>query len=263
MKIKTIIKLISITLLIFILILPLFIFHKHSFFFYLFEVSQCLTNMPYKDTQYGVIDKNGKEILPCKFDSIEIFGNYLICKKDLLRSVYTQKGELIIPPKYINVEPLEKGYFLVGTLTKSDRNQLKKHGLWEVSMSDTLFTNKSNFFDHIKLNICEESTIEFEGRFDRTYGIIDKNGKEIVPIKYKQIYRTPDYNSELTNFLSKYKSLEKNTNTHSRKDISIISKKNQFNFIANKISILGKYFSYIISQTIFYIFFPLIMIFSH
>jgi hypothetical protein len=65
------------------------------------------------ELQCGLLNKYGKEIIPCKMDTIwDIHNNIIIVDKDDKYGLYTTFG-LYIPPMYNEIEPDEAGFLLV------------------------------------------------------------------------------------------------------------------------------------------------------
>ena len=66
-----------------------------------------------KKGQVGLVDKNGKVVLPYIFESIGLFdGNVAVAKKNGVFGAINTTGKLVIPFKYSNIRR-EKGFFIV------------------------------------------------------------------------------------------------------------------------------------------------------
>ena len=81
-----------------------------------------------KDGKYGLIDLNGKEILPCEYEDIKALTgieNSLIIQKDGKVGITNNKGSIIVEPNYKEVKNLGKTY-KEGYITINDEN---KYGL--------------------------------------------------------------------------------------------------------------------------------------
>ena len=78
-----------------------------------------------KDSKYGLINYNGKELLPCEYDSIEpikYLKNSLVTRKDNKVGLVDNGGDVIIDNSYIEIEALTKKYEN-GYIVKNDNNQ--------------------------------------------------------------------------------------------------------------------------------------------
>jgi Caspase domain/WG containing repeat len=158
---------------------------------------------------WGFMDKNLQEIIPCNtynFGSLNFEAELLpIRKKDNLWGFIDKKGKIVIPFKYPNQTGFHKGFCGV----KSE------DGHWGIidKMGNEILSLSSEPKFHEDLIIAESKSgcklmdisgkeivnekkynrIEPSGNMFRVqnqsnlYGIIDKTGKEIIPLVYKSI----------------------------------------------------------------------------
>ena len=140
---------------------------------------------------YGVINEEGKEIVPTKYESIEILNNGLIAvtgEYELL-GLYNEEGEVLFEPYYNNYEYI--GYFNEGFAIVHERNgtytdnQPLGHNFANVEYN---FINE----DGEVIAWGYECASDFhEGRAavkdNGLWGFIDKEGHAIVEIVYDEV----------------------------------------------------------------------------
>jgi uncharacterized caspase-like protein len=172
--------------------------------------------------KYGFIDKTGKEVIPLKYFTASSFsyGLALVClidkcfiidkteniKKNLkdgfrncginnlpsegvfgfeevARCGYINGyGEVVIPPKYWEVESFSEGLAVVKNLESRGwkYGYIDKTGKEIVSLK---YDDAESFSEGLAI----VTTGEFRNS-NRKYGLIDKNGKEVIPLKYDRIW---------------------------------------------------------------------------
>lgn len=114
-----------------------------------------------KNGKYGLIDLNGKEILPCEYEEIKALQgieNSLIIQKDGKIGLTNNKGSIIIEPNYKEIKNLGETY-KEGYITINDEN---KYGI----ISTT------------KKQILENKYEEIEQIYFKDYYLIKENGKK-------------------------------------------------------------------------------------
>lgn len=114
-----------------------------------------------KNGKYGLIDLNGKEILPCEYEEIKALQgieNSLIIQKDGKVGLTNNKGSIIIEPNYKEIKNLGETY-KEGYITINDEN---KYGI----ISTT------------KKQILENKYEEIEQIYFKDYYLIKENGKK-------------------------------------------------------------------------------------
>ncbi len=140
---------------------------------------------------WGLMDKNGKIVLKAQYDDIK---NYTAFSKDIaIIRLDNREGILgknlteIIPPKYQDIDLVDK----TTDLLELQLNRKKKIVNREFK---ELFPNQD--YDSIEGHYKFKNFLEV--RKGKLYGLFDKEGKEIVPVKYSyidQIDATNDTNS--------------------------------------------------------------------
>ena len=138
----------------------------------------------------GVINEEGKEIVPTKYESIEILNNGLtaVTGEYELLGLYNEEGEVLFEPYYNNYEYI--GYFNEGFAIVHARN-----GTFTEGMPGQTFANVDYAFINERgkeIAWAYECASEFnEGRAavkrDGLWGFIDKEGNEIVELVYDQV----------------------------------------------------------------------------
>ena len=83
-----------------------------------------------KDGKYGLIDLQGKEVLPCEYENITVIAgikNSIKVQKDGKYGLVTTEGTIILEPKYNDIlnlgDDYKKGYIVI--------NDDKKYGDWK------------------------------------------------------------------------------------------------------------------------------------
>jgi serine/threonine protein kinase len=127
--------------------------------------------------KWGIIDKTGMEIIPFIFDEMEYFvlTNFIKVKKGFKWGYINSAGKEIIPCIYEDCEiSINEDFFL-----------LKKYKKWALKIREnnleTIF-----IYNEIKPYYIKESCL-FVVKFDSFYGVIDINGKIVVPYQYLSI----------------------------------------------------------------------------
>lgn len=132
-----------------------------------------------KDEKIGIIDKNGKIIIPFKYDDLWDNHNYpnglAVCKMNNKNLLIDMKGNELIPPVYDDIS-LDKNGSTNIILIKNN----KKYG-WINKYNKILiplkYDNVSNFNDDEYAGVC----------INKKWGVIDKTGKVILDMKFDDI----------------------------------------------------------------------------
>ena len=114
-----------------------------------------------KNQKYGLIDMNGKELLPCEYDKItamEEIENSMIIQKDNKVGIVNSKGSIIVEPIYKEVKKLGETY-KEGYITINDEN---KYGIVSTTKKQVL----ENKYDKIEQVYLEN------------YYVVTENGKK-------------------------------------------------------------------------------------
>lgn len=166
-----------------------------------------------KDGKYGIIDFDGKEILPCEYD--EIYGlngvkNSIITVRGNKKGLIDSKGNIIISNEYKDIKTLtnkyENGYIVqndqdkFGVISYSKKVVLEcKYDEIKNVYSDNLYVVKENG----KLKIIDNNANSYlEGKYsdvtgingdnvivknDSKFGVVTKTGEQLIPINYDEI----------------------------------------------------------------------------
>ena len=132
-----------------------------------------------KNGKYGLIDLEGKEILPCEYEEITTLDgieNSLILTKDGKKGLANDKGSIIIEPLYkeiINLgETYKEGYITI--------DEQGKYGLISTTKKQIL----ENKFDEIKQIYLNNYYIVKENGVDK---IINSSGEQILENLVNQV----------------------------------------------------------------------------
>lgn len=67
-----------------------------------------------KNNQKGIYDSKGKELIPIKYDKIEVFGDYWYSFWKVYlngrQGLYTYEGKQVLPAEYENISSIDRGY---------------------------------------------------------------------------------------------------------------------------------------------------------
>lgn len=119
------------------------------------------------DGLYGVIDKNGKEIVPALYQEIKDFSEGLaVVKLNDKYGFINREGKLVIPLKYNSAESFSKGKTLVRYANKN----------MYISVAGKEYEQIGDFLEGL-------AVVKSNGK----YGFIDKTGKEVISLKYDEV----------------------------------------------------------------------------
>ena len=164
------------------------------------------------DYRLGFIDKNGKEVIPCVYQTRNFIpnknGHIPVFKPESgAWGVIDTKDNVIIPFKYANIEcvgeyfavyPSGRSSILINskqeTILKGDYEQIKYLGnnlyavfqnrKWLVVNTKEEVLKELNYA-YVLSNVGHGLTVVVDK--NEKYGLIDSLGKEIVPLKYSEI----------------------------------------------------------------------------
>ena len=126
-----------------------------------------------KDNFYGVLDENGKEILPVKFDEITLLDNvngYVLCKEKCLHGILNLfTKEIIIPIIYDSITDSSNSFICVKD---------NKFGVLKPNCEELI----PLIYDNI-----QKVKIGFICRIGDIYGFINDAGDTIIPFRYDEI----------------------------------------------------------------------------
>lgn len=133
-----------------------------------------------QEHHYGMINRNGKEIMPCVFDEISYPTEGIIkAKKDNYYGYYDTTGREILAPRWPSASSFFEGRAVAGEYIDTTVDGTMRFGFIDTT-------------GHYVLPPVYEYAFPFqEGRatvmlYDR-FGLIDKEGKEVLPIKYAEV----------------------------------------------------------------------------
>jgi hypothetical protein len=141
--------------------------------------------------KYGLIDKNGKEVAPVKYDDINGFyeddGGFGTVELNGKYGLIDKTGKEVTPIKYHEVGSFYEGYGGLG-IVKLNR----KYGFIDKTGNEVTpikYDDIGNFNEGFN----ELARVVFNGK----HGLIDKSGKEVLPPKYDDIEHYFDEKAEL------------------------------------------------------------------
>ena len=169
-----------------------------------------------KDGKYGLIDFEGKEVLPCDYEEIVALKgvtNNLLVKKDGKVGLVNEKGQTIINTEYKDIKTLKEGYkneYIIvndnnqygiisttGTiivepkyedvkyLNNSEMFAVKETGIWKLINKDSQILIDGGY-DNIIEAKGENVVVEKGGK----YGVVTTKNEEKIPVEYEQIKYT-------------------------------------------------------------------------
>lgn len=169
-----------------------------------------------KDGKYGLINFEGKEVLPCDYDEITALKgvtNNLLVKKDGKVGLVNEKGQTIINTEYKDIKTLKEGYkneYIIvndnnqygiisttGTviiepkyedvkyLNNSEMFAIKDAGVWKLINKDNQILIDGGY-DNIIEAKGENVVVEKGGK----YGVVTTKNEEKIPVEYEQIKYT-------------------------------------------------------------------------
>lgn len=169
-----------------------------------------------KDGKYGLINFEGKEVLPCDYDEITALKgvtNNLLVKKDGKVGLVNEKGQTIVNTEYKDIKTLKEGYkneYIIvndnnqygiisttGTviiepkyedvkyLNNSEMFAIKDAGVWKLTNKDNQILIDGGY-DNIIEAKGENVVVEKGGK----YGVVTTKNEEKIPVEYEQIKYT-------------------------------------------------------------------------
>ena len=169
-----------------------------------------------KDGKYGLINFEGKEVLPCDYDEITALKgvtNNLLVKKDGKVGLVNEKGQTIVNTEYKDIKTLKEGYKNEYIIV-NDNNQygiISTTGtvIIEPKYEDVKYLNNSEMFaikdagvwklinkdNHILIDGGYDNIIEAKGENvvvekGGKYGVVTTKNEEKIPVEYEQIKYT-------------------------------------------------------------------------
>lgn len=147
-----------------------------------------------KDNKYGLIDYNGKEILPTEYDSIEALEgvkNSLIIKKEEKIGLCDNQGNIIIEPEYKEIKAIgddyKNGYVVINSDNKYGLVDFTKQVILETKYEEVKPVVSSNMYivkEDGKLKVIDKDLETlFENKFD---DVKQLNSENIIFVKNKK-----------------------------------------------------------------------------
>lgn len=128
--------------------------------------------------KYGVLDKNGKVIVPFQFDYLEGFNSqYLLAGRDGLWGVIDKTGKVSVAYQYDYVDAFNDKWFIA---SKEEGGKYKA-GLLDVTGKEIIPFNYEG--------LSKISDTLLSASKDNKYGVIDTSGKVIIPFEYDNAIR--------------------------------------------------------------------------
>jgi len=130
------------------------------------------------DRSYGCIDITGKEVIPCKYESISYLSEGLLSVTIKSKTCIIDKtSKEVIPCKYdkINIFSAE--------INGLARVQLDKKSGFVDKAGKEVIPCKYDKIDKFSAEINELARVQL----DKKSGFVDKTGKEVIPCKYDEI----------------------------------------------------------------------------
>lgn len=165
---------------------------------------------------FGVIDKTGKLVIPYQFQNIRSFHHGIAAaQKNRLWGFIDTTGNYVIQPIYTSVNDFKEGIARVsarrkygyvdtqgklifpcelsyaedaeGSICRVRKNE--KHGILDTKGNWII---EPKYDEILPFDEEEQAIVKIKDKTDFYYGIIDKQGKEILPCKYQELGRFYD-----------------------------------------------------------------------
>lgn len=127
------------------------------------------------DNKYGYIDKTGRQVIPCKYDDAKYFSEGLGCVKfDGKWGCINKTGLIVIPFKYNYMLKFQEGLALIKDGGKYGYIDKTGH-----TVIRCIYKDAFNFSD----GLARIADVDDDDD-DKIYGYIDKTGHQVIPCKY-------------------------------------------------------------------------------
>ena len=139
--------------------------------------------IPYrKGAKWGYVDKDKNTIIPFQYDRAAPFSEGLAAVRLGNKEGYIDEaGELALDTAYIEAGDFENGYAIVGFP-------------WRFYTYEVEYDEEDENEEEIEEEYYPSSRTYQSATGDPPrYGVIDKNGKEVLPLKYTDIYQMEGY----------------------------------------------------------------------
>ena len=164
-----------------------------------------------KQNGYGVIGKDGKQVIEEKYNYIEyLYDNYFIVSNENSKlGVIDDKENVKIEIKYDSIQKIENTQIIQTTLTQENTTQLYSNEMNQIcEIENALVETKDNYikiyneeqtkyFDKegnelINKEIYPNNQL-FAKKENEQWGFVDKNGNVIVDYKYEKVTEFNEY----------------------------------------------------------------------
>ena len=132
-----------------------------------------------KGTSYGVINKEGKQVLPTDYDAISFEGVYIQATKGEEKTLYNAAGEKQDSAKYQTMLPTDNENYYITIHNEVDYGVADKDG-------NVIIPNEYMYIEYAFDNyfiVCNK---------DLKLGIMDDKGKVIIELKYDVAQKIPN-----------------------------------------------------------------------
>lgn len=164
-----------------------------------------------KETKYGVIDKEGKELIEEKYNYIEYLnGNYFIASSGNGKlGIINDKGETIVETNHDSLQKIPNTELIQATLAEEKITKIYSKELEKIcEMKNAIIEVKDNYIKvyneletkyfnqegkELKNTEVYENNKLFVTQKDNQYGFIDKSGNIVVDYKYDKAYEFNSY----------------------------------------------------------------------
>lgn len=137
-----------------------------------------------KNNRYGYIDNTGREVIPCIYESARPFSEGLACVVTNGKTGYIDiSGNMIIPQLYDRGFSFHNGIAVVRNTHKKFFIEIDREGGIDKYGNEVIpivYDSVSNFGADNLAVVCKSDK----------YGLIDKNGKLLIPCIYKDALRS-------------------------------------------------------------------------
>ena len=159
------------------------------------------------DNNHGVINQNGKIVIPAKYESISIFDDYFICMLNDKMGVLNSNNKTIIPFDFDYIaykeEFLVKRDEKIGVMSKKGRNVIPIIYDRLSICSDGYIVSKNNKFgllnkknkvqiDFLYDDLGQDNIAYSDNRIvfklNGKYGYLDQNGEVVIPAIYRKAH---------------------------------------------------------------------------
>jgi len=166
-----------------------------------------------KDGKYGLINVDGKEILPCEYENIyalEDIKNSLVTEKNGRKGVVDTKGNIIITNEYKNIDSLtskyENGYIVANSegkfgvigYNKKQELECKYDEIKKVYGNNSYVVKENgnlkivdnqgnNYLENKYTDILAINDTNVVAKKDDKVGVVTKLGEQLIPFEYQEL----------------------------------------------------------------------------